>query len=101
MRTAIPLLAAVGVLLSVPAISADPSPGAPTAQAAPSKETREKMAVLHEQMAACLRSDKDISTCHTEMRKNCHDTLGAEGCPMMGKGHGHMMQTTPAPSSPK
>jgi hypothetical protein len=41
----------------------------------PSKDTREKMATLHEQMAACLRSDKSISECRDEMRKNYQATL--------------------------
>ena len=53
-----------------------------------SKETREKMAVIHEQMAACLRSDKTLSECHAEMMKSCHDNVGVHGCPMMGHGHG-------------
>ncbi len=76
--------------------AADPPQGSSPAQAAPSKETREKMAVLHEQMAACLRSDKSIEDCRSAMMKSCHDTLGAQGCQMMGKGHGRMMQTAPA-----
>ncbi len=65
-----------------------PSTGTP----AVSKENREKMAAIHEQMAACLRSDKAIADCHSEMRKSCKD-LGPEACPMMSgmhhSGHGH------------
>jgi len=62
-----------------------------------SKETREKMAVLHEQMAACLRSDKSFPECHSTMIKSCQEQLGNDGCPMMtGMGHGsdtrHRMQ---------
>ncbi len=56
-------------------------------QPAPSKELREKMAVLHEQMAACLRTDKPIDECRSEMMKNCQNTLGKHGCHM---GHGMM-----------
>lgn len=52
----------------------------------PSKETREKMASLHEQMAVCLRSDKPIADCHSQMMKSCQDTMGEKGCPMMGHG---------------
>jgi hypothetical protein len=44
----------------------------------------------HEQMAACLRSDKSMSDCHNEMKKNCREAFGAEGCPMgMGKRSQH------------
>ena len=39
---------------------------------APSKEMRAKMAAAHEQMAACLKSDKPIKECHEEMMK-MHD----------------------------
>jgi hypothetical protein len=56
-------------------------------QAAPSKEIREKMATLHEQMAACLRSDKSLAECRTQMMKGCRD-LGSQTCPMMGMGGG-------------
>jgi hypothetical protein len=53
-----------------------------------SKETREKMAALHEQMAACLRSDKPFPACHSTMLKNCQEQLGSDACPMMmGVGH--------------
>lgn len=63
-------------------------------QAAPSKEMREKMASTHEQMAACLRSDKAVSVCHTEMMKKCHELMGENGCPKMGM-HDHMMKDHP------
>jgi hypothetical protein len=55
-------------------------------QPAPSRDMREKMAILHEQMAACLRSDKPIADCRSEMMKNCQDTLGKRDCHMMGHG---------------
>jgi hypothetical protein len=54
----------------------------------PSKEMREKMASLHEQMAACLRSDKPIADCRSQMMKSCEDMMGEKGCPMMGHGMG-------------
>jgi hypothetical protein len=47
---------------------------------------REKMASLHEQLAACLRSDKPISDCHSQMMKSCQETMGDQGCRMMGHG---------------
>ncbi len=73
------------------ALAADPATTSakPAAKAAPSKETRESMAVLHEQMAACLRSDKPIAECRDEMRKACHEKLSDHDCPMMGM-HDHM-----------
>ena len=51
--------------------------------AASSKEMRERMATLHEHMAACLRSDKSLSECHSEMRKHCEDVMGTQGCTRM------------------
>jgi hypothetical protein len=76
------------------------SPPAAT-PAGPSKETREKMALLHEQMATCLRSDRAMADCRDEMRKNCQATVGERGCPMMGM-HSHMGQQAPSPPpSPK
>lgn len=53
----------------------------------PTKEQREAMAVGHEKMAACLRSDKSIDSCHDEMRAEC-DKVGPENCPGMGMGMG-------------
>ena len=97
-------LAAIALLLSVSAWSADPPSATSATQSAPSKEVREKMAALHEQMAACLRSDKSFSECRAQMRTSCLQTVGAQGCPMMGMGpgigRGRMMQSPPA-SAPK
>lgn len=108
-----------GVLLLSTAIAvpaaAPPAPATATASKeqatetkplpALSKETREKLAALHEQMAACLRSDKSIADCHAEMRAACTASLKNMGCPSMGMGgrpgigmH-HMMQ--PAPAKPE
>lgn len=106
METATLRRAAVGIavaLLSASAWSADPPPpAASSSQAVPSKELREKMAALHEQMAACLRSDKSFADCRAEMRHSCPQMVGAESCPLMGMGRGpgrgRMMQ--PAPASP-
>jgi hypothetical protein len=72
-----------------------------TTPAGPSKDTREKMAVLHEQMAACLRSDKSIADCRDEMRKTCQTTVGAQGCPMMGMGHHGGRRAPSEPSGQK
>jgi hypothetical protein len=69
----------------------------------PSRETRDKLATLHEQMAACLRSDKSFSECHAQMQKACQASLGKQGCPRMRMGshmgRQSMMMPSPAPGS--
>jgi hypothetical protein len=45
-------------------------------------EQRQNMATAHENMAACLKSDKSLDVCHTEMMDSCKATMGDEGCPM-------------------
>lgn len=71
------------VLIGGPTASAAEPPAAPPE---PSKEMRAKMAAAHEQMAACLRSDKPIAACRSEMMKSCQEIMGERGCPMMGMG---------------
>jgi len=71
-------------LMGAASLAATP-PSAPTTV---TKESREKMAVLHEQMAACLRSDKPLADCRAEMRKSCKESMADQGCPMMGMGMG-------------
>lgn len=62
----------------------------------PTAEQRQKMAEHHEKMATCLRSDRPLSECKQEMMKNCEETMGKGGCPMMGdhmgRGHHHAME---------
>jgi len=82
-------LAALSVM-GAASLAATQPPSAPTTV---TKESREKMAVLHEQMAACLRSDKPLADCHSEMRKSCKESMGDQGCPMMGKGMGQHSHT--------
>ena len=48
-----------------------------------SKDDREKMAKLHENMASCLRSDKEVKACHEQMMTGCKDTMGEKFCAMM------------------
>lgn len=55
-----------------------------------SKAQREQMAILHEKMAQCLRSEKSLQECHQELRAQCQEMIGTEGCPMMGMGQGLM-----------
>lgn len=89
-RLAMSLIAATLALIlgASAAISADPaSQSHPTM----SKEQREKMATVHEQMAACLRSDKSLADCHKEAMKSCQDAMGKDWCNMM---HEHMHDHT-------
>ncbi len=84
------LVATLAVILgSVSMASAAEPPS--TAPTGPSKEMREKMATFHEQLAACLRSDKPIAECHKEAMKHHHEMMGTEGCSMMDE-DSHMMQ---------
>jgi hypothetical protein len=64
----------------------------------PTKEMREKMAAVHEQMAKCLRSDKSVEDCHHEMMK-AHETMDGAAwgrhehdCDRMMRMHKHMEQ---------
>lgn len=83
-------LASSAVILGIVSVAfaAEPPSAAPTG---PSKEMREKMATFHEQLAACLRSDKPIAECHNQAMKHHAEMMGKEGCPMMDK-HGPMMR---------
>ena len=47
------------------------------------KEQRQKMADMHDKMAACLRSEKALSDCHKDMMQGCQETMGKDSCPMM------------------
>ncbi len=93
-RGAFVLAAALGI--GATALAAEPP--ASTSTPTVSKEMREKMATMHEQMATCLRSDKAISECRSEMRKSCQE-LGPDGCPMMGMGPGMHRRMPPSSSS--
>ncbi|MEA9356604.1 hypothetical protein SHI21_10330 [Bacteriovorax sp. PP10] len=53
-------------------------------------EQRVNMATIHENMATCLKSDKTVAACHSEMKENCKSMMGAEGCKMMK--HDKMMK---------
>lgn len=74
------------------AFAAEPPSAAPTG---PSKEMREKMATFHEQLAACLRSDKPIAECHKEGMKHHKEMMCKEGCPCPMMDMDHMMQKQP------
>lgn len=85
----------VGIMLALVggAFAAGP---APNQGAEPSKQAREQMAKMHEEMAACLRSEKSFATCQTQMRERCMTTMGNTGCPMMGAGMQHGKPQPPA-----
>ena len=82
----------------------------PPATMAPTAEMRAQMATIHDQMAACLRSEKPVSDCHAEMMKSCRAISPAgQGCQMgagaMGPGkgtgpHGRMGAPTTPPAAP-
>ncbi len=55
-----------------------------SAQAEPQQDARAKLAIVHEQMASCLRSDMPISHCRARMMTRCQDAMGKSGCSMMG-----------------
>lgn len=49
------------------------------------QQQREKMAAIHEKMAACLRSDRLFHECRSELHERCMSVIGKEGCPMMSE----------------
>lgn len=101
-RAAIAL--AVAFLSVAPAWAVEPPTSAPAAQE-PSRELRDKMATVHEQMAACLRSEKSFADCRSQMLSNCRQNMGAQSCTMMGLGRGmgrrHMQPPPATPPSGK
>lgn len=81
--TATAITGALLIALSSAALATDP----PAAPSTPTREMRERMATLHEQMAACLRSDKPVTECRTQMLQHCQSMMGNQGCTrMMGTG---------------
>lgn len=58
---------------------------APAKSAMAAKESREAMAQAHEKMAACLRSDRDVSECRKDMMASCKQ-IESMDCPMMKGG---------------
>ena len=80
-------LTALVLVSARPVLAADPAKAPPPA---PTAEQRQKMAEVHQKMADCLRSDRPIAECRSEMATACHDMMGAGGCPMMGTGPGGM-----------
>jgi hypothetical protein len=99
------LLSLLGVASAWSAFAGDTTASAtPTV---PTKEMRAQMATVHEQMAACLRSDKSMAHCRNEMMNNCQKIMGTQGCSMTGMGqgtkgmHGGMQYQPPASDTKK
>jgi len=110
------LMAALALTWAASTHAAEPKKSAP---AAPTPEVRQQMADVHQKMAECLRSDRPIAECRTEMTKSCQGLVGQASCPMMGAGAGGMgpgmmgggsmhggtmgggMMGQPAPETPK
>jgi hypothetical protein len=69
----------------------------------PSKEQREKMALVHEKLAACLRSERSFADCHHEMESNHAEAMGKEHCPVMEHNMHHHpanSEKEPTPANP-
>jgi hypothetical protein len=92
---------ALNTAVCVPLLSlaADSKPSMPE----PSKEQREKMALVHEKLAACLRSERSFADCHHEMESSHAEAMGREHCPMMEHKHQHYpanSENGPTPANP-
>lgn len=79
--------------------------GAAFAADDPTPEQRQQMAAVHQKMADCLKSDRPIGECRTEMMSSCRMMMGEKGCPMMestggGMGPGMMHRRGMMPAAP-
>ncbi len=90
MKKVIGFLSVMALLGNV-ALAADSS-SKPGKMPEPTKEQRQKMADLHEKMATCLKSDRLVYDCRKEMMQGCKETMGKDGCPMMGGKMGRGMR---------
>jgi len=66
------------------------------------REMRTKMAAAHEQMAACLKSDRPMADCHADMMK-VHEEMEMHDCMhRMHRDHDHLKaDQPPAEAKPK
>jgi hypothetical protein len=85
MKTIVVLVCAVAAF-TLPAFAQDKAGTSAEMMTPPelTAEQRQKMADIHEKMAACLRSDRPLSECRQETMQHCQALMGQEGCPMMG-----------------
>ncbi|OFZ46008.1 MAG: hypothetical protein A2381_00420 [Bdellovibrionales bacterium RIFOXYB1_FULL_37_110] len=65
------------IILSVSALAKDKKSVVMTT------EMRGKAALMLEQMAVCLRSQKTSIQCYQELQTNCSKILGEKDCPMI------------------
>ena len=88
--------------LFIAGVAAACAADAPLSPAAPTMEMRARMATIHDQMAACLRSEKPVADCRAEMMASCEAIHpGGKGCQMGTGQRGRMgaQGTTPAATS--
>ena len=76
-------LTLIALLLATSSLYAAPKQSTKMMPMEPTPEQRVNMATVHENMAACLKSDKTIETCHSEMKSSCKSMMGDDGCKMM------------------
>jgi hypothetical protein len=74
-------MAALSLLVACPALA---QPGDPAAAPDPGPEARKQMAAVHQRMADCLRSDRPMAECRSEMMTSCRSMMDESDCPMMG-----------------
>jgi len=84
------ICAAIAIAMSSPALAEKSSSKMDEKSTKTTKPQRANMATMHEQMAKCLRSDKPMSVCRSEMRNNCKSMMGEGACPMMSEMGGMM-----------
>lgn len=80
------VVASLPIAACIAAASVAFGAGASSDHSAPSRQMREQMAAMHEQAAACLRSEKPIAECRNEMMQSCRKMkmMGGRDCSMMG-----------------
>lgn len=90
MRTIIPT--ALGLLFSLQACAGMMGKDRAELPPAMTAEQRENAAEAHVRMAECLRSNKTVDSCHSEMMQSCKQMKGS--CPMMGPHGQHRGKAT-------
>ena len=79
---------ALAVLTAIAASCGSVVPAAEPAHAAHGtpKQLREQMASAHEKMAACLRSDRPLAECRSELMRACQKIRDGHDCGMQAMG---------------
>jgi hypothetical protein len=87
-------IAVISILCGCSGFAVETPDAVPTA---PSNQAREQMALLHEKIVACLRSDRALAECRSEMMHGCHvmeADRGEQGCRMGMMGRDRQDQST-------